>query len=133
MNKPQNEMELRLLLGQQIVAWRRERWLTQEELAKMVGYTRDLITHLEAGERGSKTSVSLRCVCNVIGIDFDAWFSEPSWRTKDATRMWRAHPLEVNRLLRAMKGWGWKDIQCLATMVEQGELDAVLGRKPKGP
>lgn len=89
------------LLGQNVRRAREERELTQEELGKAVGLTRQSIANIEAGEQNI-LATSVPAFCMVLQITSDELlmtFRPP--KTK-AGADWRARAEKAERKLRAI-------------------------------
>ncbi|NTA14020.1 helix-turn-helix domain-containing protein [Agrobacterium tumefaciens] len=69
-------MDIRAVVGLNVVRIRRERSLSQEELSFRVGVTRAYLSGLEAGRR-NPTVVTLSKLADGLGVDVDQLIRAP--------------------------------------------------------
>jgi len=69
-------MDIRAVVGLNVVRIRRERRLSQEELSFRVGVTRAYLSGLEAGRR-NPTVVTLSKLADGLGVDVDQLIRSP--------------------------------------------------------
>lgn len=106
-NRGENSMDLKKFIGKRIKEFRNKRGMTQDELADLLGTTKQTVSRYENGERQANQDILFE-LSNIFNVSIDEFFPKKEHITD-----------EFERALKMTEGLDVKDMEFLNKLIEK--------------